>query len=72
MDANSWNGEPGACSWDRERQGRPPNAVCCQCRAEFWIDPRDGYQMHVLCDRCCRERDATSDQGGLVHAECRR
>lgn len=56
----SFNGEPGACAWDRERDPEDgadelPLAICAVCGDPLEVG--DGE---------------TDDQGGLVHAECRR
>lgn len=38
-----------------------PNATCSQCREPFRADPQE-LGIVNLCDRCCDERDAKTEE----------
>lgn len=59
----SWCGWCGGCT-----SGVPYNAICSQCRREFY---KGRFDDGSLCDDCCRERDASADAAEATAAEQR-
>lgn len=66
MSVNSFTAGPGEMPYDGDYgHGVPPNAICRQCRRDFYTARDDDGS---LCNACCDRRDADATEPRTLKA----